>query len=546
MPQAAPQSNNAPPPLPPGYTLDSDNSGLPPGYTLDEPKKVATPEKEGALSRFNDSLSTGLGAKPGFVDTLKDMGSGLKQMATHPIDSAGLLLHGAADAQQEVIDKAYQEQQSPDLGTRAKGYVRGAYSAIPLVGPLLSKGSDEFSSGNVAGGSGTMASVFAPAAIGKFGPSAFDAARPMVNSAAKTVGASMGVGLTPEQLLTKGISPRASQLGFKEALPKALQDLRAYDQEVAPIKSVSDLNDAIPEMQKKIWSTEVEPALKRQASKPVNMEPTAQAVRHQVSPEMEEFDAGAAKDLNGLADKLGKARDVESANRLLKYVNGKLDSYFAKYPSAQRSDLLNNPETAGWEAARRSLRGQFLDTLEQAGEEGVRDARQRYGALSDIGDEVERRVNVADRQKPMTFTRIMSLLSGMGIAGEAISSGHPLGALVGLAPPVFGEVATRAMTPDALVRRGIGKIPYSPRTPFEPPSAEPLQGNPSPFAPAVPKFTSASKANLAQRSPAMDVPEWVQGQRSGEVRRLTDILRNPNASPEERQYAERFLKDLQP
>src|SRR2546426_1330953 len=95
-------------------------------FAANAPKQAGNVEKQGAASRFNESFSTGLGAKPGFVETLKDMGSGLKQMVTHPITSGNLLAHGMADAQQEVIDKAYEEQQSPNFWTRAKGYVRGA------------------------------------------------------------------------------------------------------------------------------------------------------------------------------------------------------------------------------------------------------------------------------------------------------------------------------------------------------------------------------------------------------------------------------------
>ena len=117
------------------------------------------PEKQpGAIERYKQSFRGAQGFDPqgGFISDIKDIGSGFKQMATHPLDSGMMLLQSLSDAQQQTIDKAYQEQQSPDFWTKAKGYVRGAESAIPLVGPLLSKAGDEFSSGNVAGGLGTM------------------------------------------------------------------------------------------------------------------------------------------------------------------------------------------------------------------------------------------------------------------------------------------------------------------------------------------------------------------------------------------------------
>ena len=407
------------------------------------------PKQAGAISRFSESFSTGLGAKPGFVDTLKDMGSGLKQMVTHPITSGNLLLHGAVDAQQEVIDKAYQEQQSPDFWTQAKGYIRGAESAIPLVGPMLSKAGDEFASGNLAGGFGTTAAIAAPAVMGKVGPKipeAVAATPAAIQGGWRKIGNPFGLASTGQELLTQGISPRTSMTNFKPSLARAAADLKAFDAE-SPIKSVQDLNDAIPDIKRKIWNEEVEPALKRQGSKPVEMKPVADAVRNQISDEMREFDEGNADKLDALATKLENARDVTSANKLLKYVNGQLESYFQKFPAARRANLMNNPETAGWEAARAELRNQFLTTLEDAGETGVRDARLRYGAFDTLQDAVERRVNVADRAKPMSLGRIVGLAAAIPTAGLSV---------------VAGELSNYLNKPDILVKRGIRKLPSAP------------------------------------------------------------------------------------
>src|SRR5207302_7463314 len=107
-------------------------------------------------------------------------------------------------------------------------------------------------------------------------------------------------------------------------------------------------------------------------------------------------------------------------------------------PAARRANLMNNPETAGWEAARADLRNQFLNTLEGAGETGVRDARLRYGAFDTLQDAVERRVNVADRAKPMSLGRIV------GLAGGAPTGGLSL---------VAGELSNYLNKPDVLIRR---------------------------------------------------------------------------------------------
>jgi hypothetical protein len=273
-----------------------------------------------------------------------------------------------------------------------------------------------------------------------------------VKAGYRAAGNPFGLASTGEELLTQGISPRASATTFKPSLAKAAPDLKAYHAE-SPIKNVQDLNDAIPEIKQRIWNNEVEPGLKRQAAKPVNMGPVADAVRKQITPELREFDSANADKLDTLAAKLSNARNVAQANSLLKYINGQLESYFSKYPAARKANLMANPETAGWEAARSELRNQFLSTLEQAGETGVRDARLRYGALTDIGDEVERRVNVADRAKPMSLGRILGLLGAVPTGGLSVAA---------------GELSTYLNKPDVLVRRGLQRLGRS--APSQPPA----------------------------------------------------------------------------
>ncbi len=259
----------------------------------------------------------------------------------------------------------------------------------------------------------------------------------------RKAGNPFGLASTGKELLTQGISPRTSMTNFGPSLERAAGDLKAFDAE-SPIKNVHDLNDAIPEIKQKIWSQEVEPALQRQATKPVNMKPVAEAVRAQISDEMRTFDETNAERLDKLAEKLEATKDVQGANKLLKYANGQLESYFQKFPAARRANLMNNPETAGWEAARAELRNQFLGTLEAAGETGVRDARLRYGAFDTLQDAVERRVNVADRAKPMSLGRIV------GLAGAAPTGGLSI---------IAGELSNYLNKPDVLIRRGIRNLP---------------------------------------------------------------------------------------
>lgn len=331
-----------------------------------------------------------------------------------------------------------------------------------------------------AAGAGALATDVAATALPFVAGKVLPEVPEVLSGGWRKIGNPFGLASTGEELLTQGISPRTSLLGFKPALQKAAGDLKAYDTQFG-INNVQDLSDAIPEIKQKIWSEEVEPALKRQAAKPVDMKPVASAVRDQVSPEMEEFDEANAEKLQKLATKLDSTRDVQSANRLLKYVNGQLESYFQKFPAARKANLMNNPETAGWEAARAELRNQFLSTMESAGETSIRDARLRYGALDTLQDAVERRVNVADRAKPMSLGRIVGLAAALPTGGTSIA---------------LGELSNYLNKPDVLVRRGIQNL----ATP------EALQGRPTLFPQPAARLlnltTLAGISNASQRQAA--------------------------------------------
>lgn len=390
-----------------------------------------------------------------------------ESLATNPSRIA-LALHRIVDAPagelaakgKSEVDIAQDLLGKKETWKGANAYLSGrmdqGLSTIPMVGPWINSVAERAEKGDY---SGAATDIAAAVAVSKSGELVKGAAGlvgdtgGVIRSGWRKIGNPFGLASTGEELLTQGISPRTSLTKFGPSLEKAAGDLKAFDAQ-SPIRNVHDLNDAIPEIKQKIWSEEVEPALQRQATKTVDMQPVAEKVRAQVSDEMRTFDEANAEKLDKLADKLETAKDVKGANSLLKYINGQLESYFQKFPAARRANLMNNPETAGWEAARSELRNQFLDTLESAGETGVRDARLRYGAFDTLQDAVERRVNVADRAKPMSLGRIV------GLAGAAPTGGLSL---------VAGELSNYLNKPDVLIRRGISKLPEPVRaTPFAP------------------------------------------------------------------------------
>jgi len=410
-------------------------------HVYDWIKSQAPPEPKS----FGEAVSTGLHQGLKTLDPRESVGGQAVQTLTGTVP-------------QEYFGA---RERGHDIPYSAAAGVSSATGVRPLQMEQAAEHGD--TAGVLGEAAGPAALAVAPSAISRI-PKI-----PGATPALKAIGEPFHIGMSGEDLLKKGVSPRAQATGWDDAISRpGVQRALTEHNAATPIKSAADLDEAIPLMKEKVWKEKVEPALERQAKREVDMHPAAEAVRKAVSPEMQEFDPEHADQLHSLADKLEGSRNVEGANRLLTYVNGKLESYFAKYPSARRANLLNNPDVAGWESARRAIREQFLNTLENAGEKQIREARQDYGGLETIGKEVERRVNVADRAKPMSLSRLLGLMAAVPTGGVSV---------------VAGEVAHHLNKPDVLIKRGISRLNPPAEAPFTPPAAfEPEAAKPTPVA----------------------------------------------------------------
>jgi len=531
-----------------GFTWDTAEPAPPPRTTqhltqaeVDTANPKTQFEKErtpqgSALSRGVKAFGSDvLGAAQGVLQAVPGM-KAIGALSHGDVQGATMSLIPGADVGEKI--NQLQEMRKADTSRKEAGYsplYRGAAAVGQATGVVDPTGMEEAAKhADTAGVAGHTVLPLIGAAVGAdqalTGGKGLGAIGKASGMALKKVGEPFHIGMSGEELLKKGVSPRAQATGWDEAIARpGVQRAIKESHEASPIKSAADMDEAIPQMKDKIWSEKVEPALERQAKRPVDMKPAAEAVRKQITPEVREFDEGHAKELDSLADKLEGSRDIEGANRLLKYVNGKLESYFSKYPSARRANLANNPDVAGWESARRAIRDQFLDTLEKAGESQVRDARQDYGGLETIGKEVERRVNVADRSKPWSLSRILGW-SSAPVTG-------PIG-------PIMGEVATHLNKPDVMIKRGVGRLN---------PSAEPQFTPPAPFTPETPQrigvgavsgYKPSEKAGVMSAPRKSLGPEFEAAEQAHEIERNQRILRNPRATAEDKRIAQSRLDEM--
>ena len=314
----------------------------------------------------------------------------------------------------------------------------------------------------------------------------------------------------------KAIKPSAKSMDkFKADFQTATPDLQKFHAGT-PIKTIGDLKEAIPQIKDDIWEKEVAPVVADHATEIVDMAPVRQRILDSITDESRDVNPQAADEAEKLADRLGKARTVDSGNKLLKIVNAQLDSYFAENPAARNTDLSANPKTAALEAARQGIREQFLSHLEAADEgvsgEGIRDARNRYGALSGIQGAVE---NAAGRIAKQTgvkaflgagVTPIIELLSG-GAAGTFLGS-PGVGTALGLGTAAVDLLRKHNANPDTLIQHAIEKgvgnppadtaIPPAPGEPTTPVPQAPVPPTPpTPPTPAQPPMNHDLHAALS-------------------------------------------------
>jgi hypothetical protein len=290
--------------------------------------------------------------------------------------------------------------------------------------------------------------------------------------AASTAGDAVGaakdfvMGPDAETSAIRSIKPTAKAAEkFSTDFQKATPDLQEFDK-TAPIKTVGDLKEAIPQIKEKIWDEEVAPAVARHGAANINMSSVKQAVLDSLTPEMREFEPESVESIEKFAETAGKARTVAQAENVLKYINGKLDGYFAKNPAAKGVDLLTNPDTAMWESARREIREQFLQTLDVLGEDGVRDARQRYGALSGIEGAVDTAAGRLAKTPGVSPYKIglYKLLGGILGIGAAGAGSAGIGTAVGIGAIGADMLHKYNTNPDVLIRRAIKRGGESPKT----------------------------------------------------------------------------------
>lgn len=322
------------------------------------------------------------------------------------------------------------------MGESAKGAtVGGAQGAVK--GSAEGKTKEGAEGGAIGGGAG---SVVATAAA--------EAATPI----AKMLGKTLGIGTSATEDAVRGARPGKRNYKFAENFERAASYMDAENLN-SPAKTIEDWADHTENARNNLYQQKIQPLVAKHTTEPLGGVNIADSIRDEIPSAMKIEDPDQAKIMEDIANNFLPGQkfqlQIGDAEDRLQYYNAKLAAtgFWSKMPSERAALLKTNGTIAGLKAAGDAIRDEFYGRLEQL-EPGanIANLKRDYGALRNVEDEIRGRVNVSDRQAPLSLKETIGIITGLGHGG-------PIGAAMAAIPMLdrFGN------SPENLIARGVQK-----------------------------------------------------------------------------------------
>lgn len=276
------------------------------------------------------------------------------------------------------------------VGSYLGGKVGGAIASHFNASPEAQRLSEDV--GNAAGG-----------ALGALGGSAASGA---IKNAAR---------VDPAKALIKAYRPTASDSGFTERIPNAVNDIAAHGE-----RPINGNEDVIPAAQKTIqkFQDTLEQWLEqsRQMNAQVSTDPIVHATQRAMPSTMRLESPNQAQHLleQTQAAYGNKTMGVDDLRTLLKEKNAELDSFYDKSAGKQQASVVSGAPQAVVKAQRDAIADALYHALDpENGGAGPREIQKRTGDVIELLDNAMRRRNAIIGEKPV---------SQMGSLGKFASS----------------------------------------------------------------------------------------------------------------------------
>jgi hypothetical protein len=354
---------------------------------------------------------------------------------------------------------------------------------------------------------GTAGAGESAAVSGGVGPATAEPApgAPGIGRIARTLGVADP---PPLQLLTKAIKPLASNTGWDAAIAKAAPDMLAVSGPDGalghPITGIDDALDAAAIAKKALWkqyaaklqaagAPQVAGDLSETAGSTATIDGNeiANAMMQSIDKRTALQNPDLVERIQRVADTYRRPMSVEEAEDFLQSANNDLHSYYAKNKVGQQV-AAKDPAMGNVVAEADQLRASLYSKLDELTGPGAADLKQRYGALSNVENELLRRKNVAARAQPESLAEQLSMARAFGKIAVGTLRASPSSVMEGTQSLAAAKWLKARGTSDAMIQRAFQALGNPP---------EPIAQAPA---------GSGAAANVGQVANAVNPPEREQ------------------------------------
>lgn len=367
----------------------------------------------------------------------------------------------------------------------------GAASGLGTLGQGLSQ---DKSAGEIAKDTaiGTVEGAIGGAALGAGGSA-------LVKSVRGVTGA-----LNPdiEASLTKAIKPKNSNFNWSRDVKTTLPDLLATAGD-RPIKNIDDLAQVVGEAKKKIWS-DYAYLLGPNQSATVDGNKIADAMMSVIDKRFAAQNPAAVQRIVEAADSYRRPMTLGESEEFLQSANNDLYSYYAKNKVNQKVAMAD-PEKGYVVKEAEALRQSLYEKLGELTGKDAAALKKRYGALSNLQNEVQNRVNVAARAQPESLQEQLNYAQAAGKVVSSVWRGDIKGAAEGIAQGAAGKWLKDKSTTDALIENAFKKMRKAPPIaypPIERSSFQPNNGGPLALPPGTGEPTKMGSGPTIYQPPS--------------------------------------------
>ena len=330
------------------------------------------------------------------------------------------------------------------LGETVKGATTGGAQGV-VKGEAEGKAKEGLEGGALGGGIG-----------GGAGAAIESAVTPLAEAVAQKAG--IGTSATKDAVM--GARPGKRNYRFAEDFLRAaprIDDVEAQFAKMGdPAKNVEDWADRAGAAREIVYKNKIQPLINDHPNEVLGNQNIVNGATKEIPDAMREYSPDEAAKMEQIISQFqpgGKVIPLQKAEDAIQHFNAELSKtgYWSRMPQ-EREDLLKTDGTiAGYKAIADSLRDEFYGRLKQLNPgSDIAELKKDYGALANVENEFRGRVNVNDRQAPISLKETIGLITGMGtggVGGAAIAALPFVDRMVNSPERMIGRAVQKAARP---------------------------------------------------------------------------------------------------